>query len=494
MQNNIPKNVCCLLFIACMFSCQVSAAIKVHPDNPHYVMYKGQPTILITTAEHYGSVLNLNFDYVTYFDELNKYGFNLTRTFVGSYRENSQPGKGHSSSPLSPGFGRENFISPWAWSDKTGGIDGWKFDLDQWNPHYFARLKDFCRQAHRRGVVVELVLFCRMYSDKYHWKFSPLHPDNCLQGTPWKDLPYNRFLTLDNPELVKRQRQLIRKMIDELRGYDNVYFEIANEPNGKPDVVDWHNEMTAEINTHQASWPRDERFMIAVYANIYDDFSAMQRPPQIQMVTGHYWKSVSYLLDNFYSHNLVLSYDENCWISHTRHPQYKNSMLPEEGRVEAWEFIVGGGGVYDNLNHAYQTNNPTGRSEQSDRFKSYLRTLIGFVKQFNYLKMSPDTSTLVKGVPDKETFVRVLSERGSQYAIYMHHSGTKHSMHYVKNAKPRHVRLTLDLPPGNYLAQWVDPANAKVIGHQKLKHSGGHIHLKKSPRYDIDIALKIVKQ
>ena len=36
--------------------------ISLHPDNPHYFLFRGKPTVLITSGEHYGAVLNLDFD------------------------------------------------------------------------------------------------------------------------------------------------------------------------------------------------------------------------------------------------------------------------------------------------------------------------------------------------------------------------------------------------------------------------------------------------
>jgi len=54
------------------------------------------------------------------------------------------------------------------------------FDLDRWNSTYFNRLKAFCRAAEARGVIVELVMFSRMY-DEQRWRSSPLHPDNNQQ-------------------------------------------------------------------------------------------------------------------------------------------------------------------------------------------------------------------------------------------------------------------------------------------------------------------------
>ncbi|MBN2128726.1 MAG: hypothetical protein JW741_04490, partial [Sedimentisphaerales bacterium] len=31
--------------------------IALHPENPHYFLWRGEPTILITSGEHYGAVL-----------------------------------------------------------------------------------------------------------------------------------------------------------------------------------------------------------------------------------------------------------------------------------------------------------------------------------------------------------------------------------------------------------------------------------------------------
>ena len=48
--------------------------IGLHPDNPHYFLFRGRPTVLVGSTEHYGAVLNLDFDYVRYLDELHARG------------------------------------------------------------------------------------------------------------------------------------------------------------------------------------------------------------------------------------------------------------------------------------------------------------------------------------------------------------------------------------------------------------------------------------
>ena len=54
--------------------------LRLHPANPHYFLFRGGPMVLVTSGEHYGSVLNLDFDYIRYLDELQSNGLNLTRT------------------------------------------------------------------------------------------------------------------------------------------------------------------------------------------------------------------------------------------------------------------------------------------------------------------------------------------------------------------------------------------------------------------------------
>ena len=59
-----------VLFLAVSTGRVYAQPIKLNPANPHYYLFNGQPTVLITSAEHYGGVINKDFDYVTYFDTL----------------------------------------------------------------------------------------------------------------------------------------------------------------------------------------------------------------------------------------------------------------------------------------------------------------------------------------------------------------------------------------------------------------------------------------
>src|SRR5215469_17155324 len=129
-----------ILLVALLLPALPAAAadkpLSLHPDNPHYFLFRGKPAVLMTSGEHYGAVLNRDFDYVPYLDELRARKFNLTRTFSGVYRE--VPGSfGIVDNTLAPASGR--YLCPWARSDTPGaGDSGNKFDLTKWDAEYFA--------------------------------------------------------------------------------------------------------------------------------------------------------------------------------------------------------------------------------------------------------------------------------------------------------------------------------------------------------------------
>lgn len=94
------------------FACgQIAIAqpIQLHPDNPHYFQFQDKPTLLVTGGEHYGAVINADFDYETSLKAMAEQGMNYTRIFVGAYVE--VPGSfGIKHNTLAPAHGR--FISP----------------------------------------------------------------------------------------------------------------------------------------------------------------------------------------------------------------------------------------------------------------------------------------------------------------------------------------------------------------------------------------------
>jgi hypothetical protein len=199
----------------CLPTAFASEPLRLHPANPHYFLIRGSPTVLITSGEHYGAVLNLDFDYIRYLDELQSNGLNLTRTWPGaSYLE--VPGSFEiSKNTLAPLSGRFSCI--WQRSSSSGYVGGGsKFDLNAWDQAHLARLKDFVAQAGKRGVIVELSLFCPFYNEDL-WNVSPWNDRNNISG--FGDLPRTETMTLRNGKLLAVQEALVRKIVSELKEF-----------------------------------------------------------------------------------------------------------------------------------------------------------------------------------------------------------------------------------------------------------------------------------
>jgi len=215
--------------------------IQLHPENPHYFLWRGRPTVLVASTEHYGAVLNADFDYRRHLDELKAKGLNYTRLFSGVYCEPW----GEPFNTLNPPKGR--YLNPWARSDTPGYTDGGnKFDLNRWDATYFSRLRDFLSEADKRGVVAEITLFCNWYNDG-QWRLSPLHSDNNINNVGRLD--FKVVNTLRDGDVLKHQEAMVRRIVAEVNGFDNVSFEICNEPGADGDWMDHMSQLVYEVES-----------------------------------------------------------------------------------------------------------------------------------------------------------------------------------------------------------------------------------------------------
>ena len=72
---------------AILFRLAAAEPIRLHPNNPHYFLYRGTAVALVSSGEHYGSVINGAIDYKRYLAALASDGMNYTRLFGGTYVE-----------------------------------------------------------------------------------------------------------------------------------------------------------------------------------------------------------------------------------------------------------------------------------------------------------------------------------------------------------------------------------------------------------------------
>lgn len=445
--------------------------ISLHKENSHYFMFRGKPAVLLTSGEHYGAVINLDFNYVAYLDELQSKGLNCTRTSVGPYIEFPGWFRYTSDQPQSPAAGR--YICPWARSSEPGYINGGnKFDLTKWDSEYFRRLKDFIAQASSRGIVVELILFCPYYNTgsgdvDLLWKYSPFYSANNINGVG--AILRTNALTLDNGNLLAVQEAYVRKIVNELKDYDNLIYELCNEPYIQ-DLVpnDWMVHISKIIENTESTF----RYKHLMSQNIANGSSKIENPvPNVSVFNFHYSdpKAVSF------------NYGLNKVIGNNETDGFKSNNA---ARVNAWKFIIGGGGLFNNLDMSFTTSSAKGGTPDSERaiLRSQLSILKKFIEGFDFVKMKPD-STVIKGESLPGVSAQTLVESGAAYAIYLVKAD-------LQDMKAVSVELKVNLPSGNYSAEWVNPVTGKVDLDVTFEYPGGEKKLS-SPYFNTDVALEI---
>ncbi len=460
------KHIFPILVLAVAIS--ASAADKplaLDPDNSHYFLFRDKPTILITSGEHYGAVLNRDFGFTRYLDELAAHSLNLTRTFSGVYCEDTKA-FGITRNTLAPAEGK--LICPWKRSDTPGYAGGGnKFDLTKWDDVYFKRMKTFITQAGKRGIVVELVLFCPFYQDSM-WKLSPMNAANNVNGIGKipRDAAYSRH---KNGNLQATQEALVKKLAAELNEFDNLYFEVCNEPYFGGVTDDWQRRMIDVIVDAEKSLSRKH----LISQNVANGSKKIEQPhPAVSIFNFHYTSPPTAVKENF-SLNKVIGENETGFKG-TGDTHY---------RMEAWEFLLAGGGLYNNLDYSFAVGHENGTFRYPDHtpgggslgFRKQVLALKEFLDGFVFIRMKPDHAFVKGGLP-KQCRAHVLSEPGKQYAVYFFGGPS--------------ARPSLALPEGNYQADWLSPITGKVLMSKAITAKGKPVELA-SPRFDPDIALRI---
>ena len=461
--------------------------IGVSEKNPHYFQYKGKEILLITSAEHYGGVVNKAFDYVKYFDMLAEYGLNYTRIYPGAFIVPT--GRWMPEDMLTPG---ENTIVPWARSNEPGYINGGnKFDLSRWDSEYFVRLRDFLAEAGKRDIIVEICFFNCIHTDQY-WQCSPLHKDANIQGVG--DCDRVAFQSLDHEPLVREQLRFVEKIIVETNEFDNVIYEFCDEPTSvltpSHKAYHWIEKLIEAAIETEGKLPK--KHILAQQLEIGVDFACDDRVALIvtQYITMS-WRQVGGVpaLNNCYCFNKPIEFNETAYIGSWI--KEKTDDVLAISRLEAWEFMVGGGAGFNQLNGYFLPSNPSGENEFNRKILAGFRNLRTFLESFDFVKMTRDRETVRKSSIGAS--VNMISEKGRQYAMYIHHSFPVFDTgsYYEPNYGKYEPVLTLRLEKGDYTVTFIEPATLKTLKEVNVKSDGEDILLP-CPRYDLDLAMKII--
>lgn len=453
----------------------IAQPLRLLLQNPHYFQYQNKPTVLVGSGEHYGAVVNLDFDYKTYLAALHTDGLNITRLFTGAYVEKLGD-FGIQKNTLAPKAGR--IVLPWARSGQDGyTLGGNRFDLTKWDSAYFVRLRDFVAEAQRQGVIVEITLFSSHYGTG--WPYSAFNPiNNVNQTDDVKPLLVN---TLQNGNLLGYQEQYTRKIVRELNGFPNLYFEIQNEPwadqkdtilvwneyhtaeNGKPDfraTLEVTSQAANDWQRRVASWIVDEEKRLPQKHLISQNIGNFRYPvvnpdPNVSIVNFHYALPEA-VADN-YALNRVVGFNETGFAG-------QNDVTY---RRQAWRFLMAGGGLFNQLDYSFAVGAEAGQDTAYRGGTTPGGGSPALRKQFAILKQYVERLDLARLAPDPAVV------RASPGALtYALRNGPAGWVIYAEPLALKPFTLQLNLPKGNYRAEWTDVVTGAVLKTEPVAPNG----------------------
>src|SRR5262249_7412735 len=112
----------------------------------------------------------------------------------------------------------------------------------------------------------------------------PLRSENNVNGL--KALEWPEYNTLKDSELFKRQAAVARKVIREINHYDNIYYEICNEPGGgvkgfapPSDVDAWQAAIAKVVREEMSSLP--QRHLVLAAKRSVTPPSSIREPTRV---------------------------------------------------------------------------------------------------------------------------------------------------------------------------------------------------------------------
>jgi hypothetical protein len=225
------------------------------------------PNITRNAPGRIGPNLTENLDRLT--DSMLAYGYPAFEHSFGLWydrRRDQHDRKCRSDDNVEPPF----LEQPWGRSGEGIACDGLsKYDLTKFNQWYFDRLKTFAKLCDQKGAI--------LYNDYYnqhpflerraHYVDFPWRPENTIQSTQMPTIgpAANVFYDVSHPVRKKLHRMYIRKVLDEIGSYENVFHFTSLEYTGSVQfvrfwmdtILEWEREVAGRDVKIGVSAPKD---------------------------------------------------------------------------------------------------------------------------------------------------------------------------------------------------------------------------------------------
>jgi len=327
---------------------------------------------------------------------------------------------------------------PYLRSGPGDALDGRpKFDLNEFNPAYFSRLRDRVVAARDSGMYVSVMLFNGFSIDGKGnvggdpWAGHPFNPRNNVQG--FNGGADGAVHTLTQPAVTARQQAYVRKVIDTVNDLDNVLCEITNEDTASPANMAWQYHMIRFIGQYEAKKPKQHPVGMTAQYPGGKDATLLESPaawisPAAKLLDGDGRKVIINDTDHSYF-----------WIG-----------LKEDGpaaqRAWVWQNFTRGNQClfmdpYLDPSHDKGRNDPAGG--KPDRYWDTIRDAMGrtraYAQRMDLARMVPHGELSSTGY--------CLANPGSEYLVY---------------ASKGEVTVDLSDVDGVFAVEWMDVAKGTV--------------------------------
>jgi hypothetical protein len=407
-------------------SISTSGSISIDPNNPHYFDGPdGKPILFLSHASNSiisGGLTENNWKW--YIDHAVANGLNLAKLVINIKDDDEKP-KTNSITAYKrvAGHGKTNFGHA-------------KWDLNQFNDHYFTLLSNICSYAQSKGMYVQVQIWNHIGLKHKRglwvgWDGNAFNTDNTITDTAAYGFPgkggegydvfygsLNNNVMVDGKTLLQRQEALFDKVVNATKSYSNVFYELGNEVS--PGTA-WAQHWTARLHS------------IA--------------PKKLMIVEiGHYPGSIS-TFDGVTKHQVSVNDDRipeslystgKMGIEDTDFTGDWAGSNDKKAREAGWRAVLSGIGWTDfrtakNLLVDIGTNYINWNHPTVVKQISYIRKFFDN-RNIPFAEMTPHDSIATSG-----SNIEVLAGDG-KYVVY---SDSKN--------------FTLDLPSGTYNGKWYNP-------------------------------------
>ena len=355
---------------------------------------------------------------------------------------------------------------PWARGSSGQGQacdQGPKFDLQNFNPWYFQRLKDFSALSDSKGTLLLHNFYLQHYflERQTHYVDYPWRPGNSIQSTgmPSNFPAANAFWDVSNSTRMDLHRLFIEKGLDELAAYGNVLHTLCAEYTGPQDFMEFYIDT---IVAWENRTNNDAHIVLGATKDVLDAILAdPQREPQIDSIDLRYfwytsggslfaWKGGQedvYRLEG--NNQPSLTTPEMIYRQvreyRDRYPDKGIIHKLEATRQQTWAFLMGGGSLL--VRKLIYPNGGDPASYVAPQKTELIQPLYDFIQQY-LLQALPNTkpADIINGNPNN---IWALAAPDQLYMVYALNGGN--------------FQVDLSASTVNFGAKWLNPRTGAVI-------------------------------